>query len=629
MEDGDSFYVVRKGNMIAIYQSLSDCQAQVSSSVCNPAVGVYKGYCLSKETEKYLVSRGLKNALYTIDATDVQEDLFGSLVPCSFQDVDRPSSSSMEHPNNSIKLGSLAEAEPTFQFHLNERISVKSQPMSHGEGVDKTSHAFVKVAFDHVQLMTEKNSKVEPSLEALPITSKHMLCILEFDGASKGNLGKAGAGAILRTEDGRVVARLREGLGIVTNNVAEYRALILGLKYALKKGFKSICAQGDSQLICMQVQGLWQTKNQNMIELCKEVKELRKEFSSFKIVHVKRELNSDADAQANLATNLHELFNLMLRRISKPVGSPSCDSHVIDLTTTFRPTLTAVNLTREVDLLTLLVGVGVHWKVEDGDSFYVVRKGNMIAIYQSLSDCQAQVSSLVCDPAIGVYKGYCLSKETEKYLVSCGLKNALYTIDATDIQEDLFGSLVPCHFQMFCILEFDGASKGISGKAGAGAILRTVVARLHEGLGIVTNNVAEYRALILGLKYALKKGIMSICAQGESQLICMQVQGLWQSKNQNMIELCKEVKELRKEFSSFKIVHVKRELNSDADAQANLAINLHVGEVQEEVGEQKVSRVNIIRRQLSVVKVCVRSSDHFLEQAVVLCPSPCRLLIAL
>ena len=51
------------------------------------------------------------------------------------------------------------------------------------------------------------------------------------------------------------IAQLREGLGIATNNAAEYRALILGLKYAAKKGFKYIRAQGDSKLVCNQVSG--------------------------------------------------------------------------------------------------------------------------------------------------------------------------------------------------------------------------------------------------------------------------------------------------------------------------------------------------------------------------------------
>ncbi|KAJ6926879.1 hypothetical protein NC651_011086 [Populus alba x Populus x berolinensis] len=144
-------------------------------------------------------------------------------------------------------------------------------------------------------------------------------CILEFDGASKGNPGPAGAGAVLRAEDGSMVCRLREGLGIATNNVAEYRAVLLGLKHALKKGFKYICVQGDSNLVCMQIQGLWKLKNQNLVDLCKEAKELKDMFTSFQIKHVPRpdykwhilcfivkEFNFEADVQANLATNLRD-----------------------------------------------------------------------------------------------------------------------------------------------------------------------------------------------------------------------------------------------------------------------------------------------------------------------------------
>ncbi|PHT61691.1 hypothetical protein T459_34456 [Capsicum annuum] len=76
---------------------------------------------------------------------------------------------------------------------------------------------------------------------------------LNFDGSSNGNPGPAGAGAVLLAADGSMVYRLREGLGVATNNFAEYRGLILGPKFALKKGFKHIQVQGDSKLVCMQV----------------------------------------------------------------------------------------------------------------------------------------------------------------------------------------------------------------------------------------------------------------------------------------------------------------------------------------------------------------------------------------
>ncbi|XP_038979313.1 uncharacterized protein LOC120104005 [Phoenix dactylifera] len=86
--ESNAFYVVRKGDTIGIYKSLNDCLAQISSSVSDPSVSAYKGYSLRKETEEYLASRGLKNALYSMNAVDLKDDLFGTLVPCPFQQPD-------------------------------------------------------------------------------------------------------------------------------------------------------------------------------------------------------------------------------------------------------------------------------------------------------------------------------------------------------------------------------------------------------------------------------------------------------------------------------------------------------------------------------------------------------------
>ncbi|PQQ03852.1 uncharacterized protein Pyn_36900 [Prunus yedoensis var. nudiflora] len=152
--------------------------------------------------------------------------------------------------------------------------------------------------------LSRKHAKIDhfAVLESPPLN--HGSCILMFDGASKGNPGLAGAGAVLRADDGSLICKVREGLGIATNNVAEYRAVILGLKCALRKGFSKIVVQGDSKLVCMQVQGLWKVKNQNMSDLYEEVKKLKDKFLSFKISHVLRGRNSEADAQANLAITL-------------------------------------------------------------------------------------------------------------------------------------------------------------------------------------------------------------------------------------------------------------------------------------------------------------------------------------
>ncbi|XP_057748498.1 uncharacterized protein LOC130967586 [Arachis stenosperma] len=271
-EEKDAFFVVRKGDVVGVYNTLVDCQSQVGSSVCDPPVSVYKGYSLSKDTQNYLVSRGLKNALYTIRAADLTEDLFGMLVPCPFKDpasIERATSSNDVSKKRSVEVDNVQK--------VTGMASISEDPFRK------------QVKLDHIAAAEEPYGNT---------------CLLEFDGASKGNPGKAGAGAILRSTDGSVICRLREGVGIATCNAAEYRAMILGMRYALKKGFSSIRIQGDSKLVCMQIDGSWKVKNENLSTLYKVAKELKDQFSLFQISHVLRNLNSEADAQANLAINL-------------------------------------------------------------------------------------------------------------------------------------------------------------------------------------------------------------------------------------------------------------------------------------------------------------------------------------
>lgn len=264
--ENDAFYVVKKGGIVGVYKNLTDCQALLGSSVVDPSVSVFKGYGLTKKAEEYLTSHGLKNAVYTIGVSDLDGDLFGELAACPFQ---QPASTK----GNSFN---------------------KISPEKRSRDVYGSS--------SYLALPQSKNAKLQDFVGG-PTTSCPS-CILEFDGASKGNPGLAGAGAVLSAEDGSQVFHLREGVGIATNNVAEYRALILGLDYALKKGFKHIRVQGDSNLVVMQVQGLWKTKNANMAGLCKVAKELKEKFVSFQIRHVERGFNAAADEQANLAIKL-------------------------------------------------------------------------------------------------------------------------------------------------------------------------------------------------------------------------------------------------------------------------------------------------------------------------------------
>ncbi|KAJ8773815.1 hypothetical protein K2173_008278 [Erythroxylum novogranatense] len=151
-----------------------------------------------------------------------------------------------------------------------------------------------------------KHFKVDNEAEVHSSSHDHDSCVLEFDGASKGNPGQAGAGAVLWTVDGSPICRLRKGLGHKSNNVAEYEALILGLEHALKKGYTKIRVLGDSKLVCFQLQGKWKVRHWMMSILYEQAKTLENKFVSFQINHFLREHNSEADAQANLATMLGE-----------------------------------------------------------------------------------------------------------------------------------------------------------------------------------------------------------------------------------------------------------------------------------------------------------------------------------
>ncbi|CAN7094289.1 unnamed protein product [Brassica rapa subsp. narinosa] len=275
-KEKDAFFVVRKGDVIGIYKDLNDCQAQVGSSVFDPPVSVYKGYSLPKDAEEYLSSVGMKNPLYCFGASDLREDMFGSLTPCLFQE---PASSKVK----------VSEEEDTSEM--------KSKDMKPDIPSASTSSVF---------------DQLKPS----SVTSDET-CFIEFDGASKGNPGLSGAAAVLKTEDGSLICKVRQGLGIATNNAAEYHGLILGLRHAIERGYKKIKVKGDSKLICMQIKGKWKVNNEVLSKLHEEAKQLTNECISFEISHVLRNLNSAADEQANLAVRLPGNVKRISRMLTK------------------------------------------------------------------------------------------------------------------------------------------------------------------------------------------------------------------------------------------------------------------------------------------------------------------------
>lgn len=128
-----------------------------------------------------------------------------------------------------------------------------------------------------------------------------MKAILYADGAARGNPGPAGSGAVLLDADGHVIAELTKFLGVTTNNVAEYNALIIGLEEAKRRGVDDIDVRMDSKLVVEQMNGRWKIKHPNMKPLALRASELWRTFPTRSIAHVPREDNAIADALSNRA----------------------------------------------------------------------------------------------------------------------------------------------------------------------------------------------------------------------------------------------------------------------------------------------------------------------------------------
>jgi ribonuclease HI len=125
--------------------------------------------------------------------------------------------------------------------------------------------------------------------------------IVHVDGGARGNPGPAAAASVVSTPAGEVVDEAAELLGRVTNNVAEYRALLLGLARAQALGAREVEVVNDSELIAKQVQGLYKVKHEDMKPLHSAALTALREFEKWSIRSVPRAQNADADALVNQA----------------------------------------------------------------------------------------------------------------------------------------------------------------------------------------------------------------------------------------------------------------------------------------------------------------------------------------
>ena len=128
-----------------------------------------------------------------------------------------------------------------------------------------------------------------------------MKVVVHVDGGARGNPGPAAAACVLSSPEGETLGEHTRLLGTATNNVAEYRALLLGLECARELGASEVDVVGDSELIAKQVQGLYKVKHEAMRPLHQQAMAALREFEEWSIRTVPRAQNARADTLVNAA----------------------------------------------------------------------------------------------------------------------------------------------------------------------------------------------------------------------------------------------------------------------------------------------------------------------------------------
>jgi len=122
-----------------------------------------------------------------------------------------------------------------------------------------------------------------------------------IDGGSRGNPGPASYGVVIRDPKGEIIARLKKYIGRMTNNVAEYYGLIAALDYAQSNNIRALRIESDSELLVKHMRGQYKVKSADLKPLFERAKKMSQALASFRIDHIYREQNAEADALANEA----------------------------------------------------------------------------------------------------------------------------------------------------------------------------------------------------------------------------------------------------------------------------------------------------------------------------------------
>ncbi len=124
--------------------------------------------------------------------------------------------------------------------------------------------------------------------------------VIKTDGTAAPNPGPAKIGAIIKDEQGRLIASICQSIGYSTNNQAEYKAVIAALEKAIQLGVSQVNLYSDSELLVRQLNGQYRVKNASLKPLYQRVQQLQRQFKSFTTTHIPSEENKEAH---NLASN--------------------------------------------------------------------------------------------------------------------------------------------------------------------------------------------------------------------------------------------------------------------------------------------------------------------------------------
>ena len=132
------------------------------------------------------------------------------------------------------------------------------------------------------------------------------MIVAYIDGGARGNPGPAGYGVSVQQPDGTVLAELHGGLGIATNNVAEYNGLLSALQWAIDNGHAAVHVKADSELLIRQMRGEYKVKHPSLQPLYVRARLLVMQLDRVVFEHVRRDLNKEADRLSNLGMDESE-----------------------------------------------------------------------------------------------------------------------------------------------------------------------------------------------------------------------------------------------------------------------------------------------------------------------------------